>query len=101
MSRQLEQSGEERAAKRNARIVKILDSGLSDALDVEGIELLGFAIRYDAWHCLMTIKADIGGVRSVCFVGSESIAGCILRAHADAGRGALKWRADRYHKSKG
>lgn len=100
MSRQLEQKGEDRKSKRNATIVNILDSGLADALDAAQIELLGFAVRYDAWHCLMTIKGDIGGVRSVCFVGSESIAGCILRAHSDARHGALKWREDKYHTAK-
>jgi len=97
MSRQLDQEQEERTAKRNQALVNALDYGLPGAFESQGIELLGIAIKYDAYNCLMTIKAEIAGVRQVCFVGSDSISNCFLKALSDARRGALKWRKDKYH----
>lgn len=99
MSRQLELEAEERTAKRNQAVVAALDYGLVGALESQGIELIGFAVKHDAYNCLVTVKADIAGVRSVCFVGSDTIANCILKAQAEARRGALRWRPDKYHPS--
>lgn len=97
MSRQLDEEREVRAAKRSAALMKALDYGIVGALQTQGIDLLGLSIRYDAFNCLLTIRADIGGVRSVCFVGSDSIANCYLKAESDASRDALKWRPDAFY----
>lgn len=98
MSRQLDINGEEREkAKRNA-LVKALEYGIVRALETQGIELVGIAIRYDAFNCLMTVKADIAGTRSICFVGSDSIINCFLKLQSEANRNALSWRADKYKK---
>ena len=97
MTRQLEIKEEEReTAKRNA-LVKALDFGIVGALEAQGIELLGFAFKYDAFNALMTIKAEVGGVRSICFIGSDTVINCILKAFSEARRNELRWRADKYH----
>ena len=96
MSRQLELDKEVRVAKKNQAIVNALEYGLPGALETQGIQLLGIAIKYDAYNCLMTIKADVGNTRSVCFVGSDSIANCFLKAVSDARNDALHWRPDKY-----
>lgn len=99
MSRQLDQEQEERTAKRSAALANALDYGIVGALDALGIELMGFSIKHDAWSCLLTIRADIGGKRHIAHVGSDSIANCFLRALSDARRDALKWEACKYHRS--
>lgn len=75
----------------------VLEFGLVGALEAQGIELLGFAFKYDAFNSLMTIKAILGGVHSVCFVGSDSVMNCFLKAYSEARRDALSWRPDKYH----
>lgn len=99
MSRQLDTEVEQRETARREELVKALDFGIVGALQAQGIELLGFSFKYDAFNCLMTIKADIAGVRSVCFVGSDSIINCILKAQSEGRRATLRWREDRYHSS--
>ncbi len=99
MSRQLDISVELRESKRQTALVKALEYGLVGALEFQGIILQGFAIRYDAFSCLMTIKAEVAGTQSVAFVGSDTIINCILKAQADATRQALQWRADKYKDS--
>lgn len=97
MSRQLDIKVEARETAKRDLLVKVLEFGLVGALEAQGIELLGFAFKYDAFNSLMTIKADIGGVRSVCFIGSDTLINCILKAHSEACRDTLTWRADKYH----
>lgn len=97
MSRQLEQKREEQITTRNNQVIKALEFGIVGALESQGIELVGFAFRYDAHNSLMTIKADFGNDRQVAFVGSESIIGCILKAQSDARNDRLVWRADKYY----
>lgn len=99
MSRQLEHAAEVKEANRNQAVVRALDYGFVGALEAQGIELLGFAFRYNAYDSLMTIKAVVGGQQQVCFVGSESLAGCILKAQSDARGDRLKWRPDKYASS--
>ena len=96
MTRQLEQAQEDKGAKKNQALANALDYGIPGALDAQGIMLLGIAIKYDAYNCLLTIKADIGNTRSVCFVGSDSIANCFLKCLSDARNDALHWRPDKY-----
>lgn len=99
MSRQLEQKQEEQQTARNNALVRALEYGIVGALEAQGIMLLGFSFKYDAFNCLMTIKADFGNNKQVCFVGSESVIGCILRAQSDARNDGLSWRPDKYHTS--
>jgi len=98
MSRQLDIQAETREQRKRDALVAALTFGLPGSLEHQGITLLGFTIKYDAWDCLMTIRADIGGTRSVCFVGSDTIINCILKADSGAKNNTLRWREDRYHK---
>lgn len=99
MSRQLEAEGERRASAKRDALVKALEFGIVAALEAEGIELEGFAFKYDAWNCLMTIKASWGDKRHIAFVGSDTIINCILKAYSDARNGRLSWREDKYQAS--
>lgn len=99
MSRQLDVKKELREVKRRDQLVRVLDFALVGALQAQGIELLGLSLKYDAFNCLLTIRSSIAGVGSVCFVGSDSIINCFLKAESDATRGALKWKADKYQNS--
>ncbi len=97
MSRQNDVDGEEREKARRIALVKAVEFNLVDALYNQGATLRGFAIRYDEFSCLMTLKVDINGVRFVAFVGSDTIMNCILKADAEAAGNRLRWKADKYH----
>ncbi|MCK5317997.1 MAG: hypothetical protein KAJ55_08785 [Anaerolineales bacterium] len=99
MSRQLEVKQEERSLAKQVALIKALEFGLVGALEGQGIELLGIAFKYDPFNVLMTIKADIAGVRSIAFVGSDTFINCILKADSAARRHSLTWRADKYHQN--
>lgn len=101
MSRQLDQIAEERETKRRVALVKALEFELPGVLASKGIEMVGFAVKYDAFECLMTIKADIDGVRQVCFVGGGGVIDCILRSVTAAKHDRLRWRVDKYGASGG
>lgn len=96
MSRQLDLEQEVRESKRRDALIKALDYGIVGALQTKGIELLGLSLKYDAFNCLLTIRAEKAGARCVAFVGSDSIINCFLKAESDASRGALKWKEDSF-----
>lgn len=101
MSRQLEQTGEDREVRRRDALVFALDTGLTAGLAASGVELLGLSAKWDAWDCLVTLKAEVGGVRSVAFVGSDSLINALIKCSRDAGKGKLKWREDKYRANGG
>lgn len=96
MTRQLEQLREDRETKRRDALVQALEFGLAGTLETQGITLLGFALKYDAFECLMTLKVEVGGDRQVAFIGTSSPIDCILRAVQAAQSDRLRWRKDRY-----
>ena len=96
MSRQLEQIQEERATRRRDAVVRALEFELPGSLETKGITLLGFAMKYDAYECLMTLKADVGGKRQKAFVGAGSPIDCILKAVQAAGADRLRWSEDKW-----
>lgn len=96
MTRQLEIQREVREDKRQKALVRALEFELPGALETNGIMLLGISIRYDAFDCLMTLKADVGGKRKVCHVGSDSIINCFLKATRDASNDRLRWSKDKF-----
>lgn len=98
MSRQNDVGGEEREKSRRLALVKALEYNLVAALHNQGADLLGFAIRYEEFSCLMTLKVDINGVRCVSFVGSDTIMNCLLKADSEAAGNRLRWRPDKYQK---
>lgn len=97
MSRQLDLEHEVRESARRDQLVQALEYGIVGALESQGIQLLGIAIKYDAFNCLLTLKADIAGERQIAFVGSDSIMNCFLKTQSEARRHALAWRPDKYH----
>lgn len=101
MTRQLDLEKEVRESKRRDALIRALDYGIVGALENQGIELIGISIKHDAFNCLLTLRADIGGSRQVCFVGSDSIVNCFLKAESDASRNELKWRSCRFKHSIG
>lgn len=96
MSRQLELVQEERETKRRDALVKALEYELAGALETQGTTLLGFAVKYDAYECLLTLKAVAGGEKQVSFVGAGSPIDCILKAVQAAKADRLRWREDHY-----
>lgn len=98
MSRQLELEREQRETLRRDELVKCLEFGLVGALSVQGIDLLGLAIKYDPYNCLMTLRADRNGDKIVSFVGSDTIINCLLKGQSEALRQGLRWTADKYAK---
>ena len=96
MSRQLDKKSEDAAAKKAQRLVKALDYGLVEHLDIHGALLTGLAIKHDASFCLLTIKAIVGGMGMVAFVGSDTIVNCVLKADRDAATDELHWKPDKY-----
>lgn len=101
MTRQLEQLKELRDTKRRDALIRALEYELPGSLEVKGITMIGFALKYDAYECLMTLKADVGGTRSVAFVGAGTPIDCILKAVQAATNDRLRWREDRYKPSAG
>lgn len=99
MSRQLDVDREVRETAKRDLLVKVLEFGLVGALESQGIDLVGFAFKYDAYNCLMTIKGIIGGEQQVCFVGSDTLINCIIKSYQEARSNRLRWRPDRYAKS--
>lgn len=92
-----------RAKREDARaraLVSALDTELSEVLDLHGVTLLGIAIKFGQWENLITLKADIGGVRSVSFTGSDTPTNTVLKALSMAQNDVLRWREDRYNLKK-
>jgi hypothetical protein len=96
MSRQVDLVREERETARRDALVSALEYGLAGHLEAQGITLIGFAVKYDAYECLMTLKADIGGERQVCFIGSDSVMSAILKAVSAAKADRLRWKKDKW-----
>lgn len=96
MSRQLDVKVEERETKRRNKLVKGLEFSLHGALQFQGAELRGFSIRYGDFDCLLTLKASFEGKWHVANISSDTMMNCLLKVIADAERGRLNWRPDKY-----
>lgn len=99
MSRQLELLKEEREVRRRTSLVRALEYELPGTLEVQGIILTGFSMKWDAYECLMTIRADVGGTPSKAFVGAGSPIDCILKAVQAGKAERLRWSKDQYKPS--
>ena len=98
MTRQLELKREVREAARRDALVRALDYGLPGALAHQGATMLGFALKYGEFVQLLTLKASFEGKAMVCFVSSDTIMNCFLRAESLALGNNLDWRPDKYAK---
>ncbi len=97
MSRQLDQERETREVKKRDALFRALEFSLVGALEFNGVELIGFSLKYEAFDCRMVVKAVVAGVNSVCFLNSDTLTNCILKADSGASRGSLNWKVDKYH----
>jgi len=97
MSRQLDVIAEERETKRRDQLIKAIDYSLAGALEFHGMELLGFAMKYDEYQCTLTLKVIRKRHWCVAFITSDTMMNCILAADAAARRGSLSWDIDKYH----
>lgn len=100
MSRQLEQVQEERETRRRNALVKALEYGLEGSLAAQGIRLRGFAVKWDAYDCLLTLKGEFDGASQVAFVGGGSVIDCILKCVTASQNHRLRWKEDVYKPSK-
>lgn len=100
MSKQKEIIRRKKTDARAHALVSALDTQLSEVLELYGVTLLGIALRFGQWESLITLKADIGGVRSVAFTGSDTPSRAILKALSMAQNDSLRWREDRYNLKK-
>jgi len=96
MSRQLDQGTEDAASRKAARVLHLLDGGLYDAVLHTGRRFTGLSWKYSPVETLLVIKATLGGEPEVCFVGSETVAGALLKAEREAKVDKLRWRADKW-----
>lgn len=99
MSRQLELVQEERQTKRRDALVRALEYELPGVLETQGIIFYGFSMNYDAYDCLMVLKAEFDNKRQVAFVGGGSPIDCILKAVTAAQHDRLRWQIDVYKPS--
>lgn len=100
MSRQLEQAVEERERLRSDNLFRALEFGLVGALQTQGIELLGFSMKYQDFSCLLTLRVISEESRKIAHVGSDTMTNCFLKADLEARHHRLRWAEDKYHPDK-
>jgi hypothetical protein len=84
------------ADRRHKRVGRVCDGGLNSAISRAGGTLLGISVKWSEYDVLITVRALMPAGRVICFVGSETLAGALLKAYREAGQDLLKWRPDRY-----
>lgn len=100
MSRQLEQSGEDKQSRQDKALVRAVQFELRSTIEHLGFSLTGFSVRMDDWETLVTIRAVNQGQGMVSFVGSESLAGALIKAVREGKRDKLVWREDKWSRGK-
>lgn len=98
MSRQLDQVQEDRIVRRNKQVIKAVEFELVGSIQAAGSELTGFSVRYAYGEVLMTLRSEVGDDHMVCFVVSDCLSNCLVKAVRDAHADRLQWRADKYAK---
>ena len=96
MTRQLEQSSEDRASRRSKAILQAVEGGLEDALARSGTEYTGFTAKISAVECLLVIKGVLAGRPQVAFVGSATLGDALVKAVRLGNRDELRWKPDKY-----
>ena len=96
MSRQMDLKAEVRETKKRDALVRGLEISLNASLQFQGAELRGFSIRYGDFDCLLTVKANFEGRWHVANVSSDTMMNVMLKLFADAEKGRLTWRPDKF-----
>lgn len=98
LMKSLEVGLEERATSQRKleAVYRALEFELAGSVEAGGSILIGLSAKMSAWDCLLTLRAVQGGDKVVCFVGSDSLANCFLKAVRDAQQDMLRWKPDQY-----
>lgn len=96
MTRQTEQTLEDKKTRSRAAAGHALDLGIPSTLERQGIELTGLTLKYRGYDVLLILKVIRDDQPQVTFVGSDSAINCLTKAVREAVAGRLTWRADRY-----
>jgi hypothetical protein len=81
------------------RVVVMLTGGFEDLIEDLGGECLGISIRSHQYQSLLVIRADFPGGAFVGFVGAQTAAEAVAKAHNQLKNNKLKWKPDKYAKN--
>lgn len=98
MTSQADLKREERATRRRKALENALDYGLPGSIEAQGLVFMGFTVRWDSEDTLIVLKAIAGNEARVAFVGSDTLANCLLKCVRDAQNDRLRWQPDKYAK---
>lgn len=96
MTRQTENTLEQKEAKRALKLLRALEGGLDQAIGRAGGELYGFSVKANYDDCLLVLRAGFPSGPCVAFVGGYSAAQCLVKATREAGTDNLRWRQDKF-----
>lgn len=96
MTSAIDTAEEQRRIKRAILVCRVADGGLADAVKQAGGYLQGFSMKLSGADCLMTMRITMPAGPMVSFVGSETIAGCLLKAYREARSDDLKFKPDQW-----
>lgn len=80
----------------NKELISSVNYGLEEAVEHAGGVLSGFSVKYGEMDYLMTLRADFGANKMVCFVGAPSLRDCFRKAEHLAWCDELRWKADKF-----
>lgn len=98
MSRQLEQGIEERAARRDKRVLSAIHGGLEAGVARAGGQLGGFSVKLSEYDCLLTLRAEFPGGAMVAFVGGADLPDVLIKGSRAARSDGLRWKKDKWAK---
>lgn len=96
VSRQLEQTIEERAARERAALLRNIYGGLEAAVEHVGGELTGISVTYRGDSVLMTVRAQFPAGKRVCFVGSDDLGATFAKCGREVQSGRARWKEDKW-----
>jgi hypothetical protein len=99
MSRQLDLEAEERTRRQQDFLIRAIEFDLVGSLAHQGVTLLGFSASLDDENVLIVLRAEIGGVRRVAFVYSDTLSNAITKCTRWAKQDRLRWRQDAFASS--
>lgn len=83
-------------SKRRRKLELALEYELDNAIQSRRGVLTGFSVKITPGYTLLTLRAIINDIPSVCFVGADSAMNCIIKASTKAKRDKLRWQPDSY-----
>lgn len=93
---QVEKYAEAQFTKQKRAVFLAVFGGLASGVQRAGGELTGFSVKFNEHDTFMTLRADFPAGGMVAFVGSDDLAGCLVKAHREAKSDALRWKDDKW-----